>query len=199
MLFRSFELLEREVDSILQSKDFVGPSQELVLRRAVDATVTELEPNLWEDELERLLDFGHTFSPSLEMNSDLLHGEAVAIDMVLSAIIAYRRGLMDRSAVARLLALLTRAGLPTSHKLCIADFLWAALNETTKHRDGMQRCPLPVGIGRAVFVNDLSYGELEAACLELRTLLYAVVTEWASDDRRTAGTHGASYDRPSRS
>lgn len=50
----------------------------------------ELEYNLWEHILQRLVDYGHAFSPEIEMaalNGDeamLLHGEAVNIDMALT-------------------------------------------------------------------------------------------------------------------
>ena len=44
------------------------------------------QPNLWEFNLRRIVDYGHTFSPCLEMaalesDAPLLHGEAVCIDM----------------------------------------------------------------------------------------------------------------------
>jgi len=49
----------------------------------------ELENNLYEHILTRLVDYGHTFSPELEMEAlsdgnELLHGEAVNIDMALT-------------------------------------------------------------------------------------------------------------------
>ena len=49
----------------------------------------ELEYNLWEHILCRLVDYGHTFSPDIEMaalscGKELLHGEAVNIDMALT-------------------------------------------------------------------------------------------------------------------
>lgn len=49
----------------------------------------ELEYNLWEHILCRLVDYGHCFSPELEMaaltsGDELLHGEAVNIDMALT-------------------------------------------------------------------------------------------------------------------
>jgi 3-dehydroquinate synthase len=49
--------------------------------------VEELEQNIYEDRsYERLVDFGHTFSPLLESASQfrMTHGEAVAVDMELS-------------------------------------------------------------------------------------------------------------------
>ena len=50
----------------------------------------ELEPNLWEHCLTRVVDYGHSFSPEIEMaalHGDepmLLHGEAVNIDMAIT-------------------------------------------------------------------------------------------------------------------
>ena len=50
----------------------------------------ELEYNLWEHILVRLVDYGHTFSPAMEMaamtgnTAGLLHGEAVNCDMALT-------------------------------------------------------------------------------------------------------------------
>jgi 3-dehydroquinate synthase len=38
-----------------------------------------------------------------------------------------------------------------------------ALEDTMRHRDGQQRLPLPRGIGRCSFVNDVSLDELKAA------------------------------------
>lgn len=42
-------------------------------RIAIETMLEELAPNLWEDDLDRLVDFGHLISPELEMVSDRLH------------------------------------------------------------------------------------------------------------------------------
>lgn len=39
-------------------------------RIAIETMLEELAPNLWEDDLDRLVDFGHLISPELEMVSD---------------------------------------------------------------------------------------------------------------------------------
>ena len=63
-----------------------GAAPSRVLYLAIHTMLEELAPNLWEDSLERLVDFGHVFSMELEMavlhTDKLYHGEAVAIDMV---------------------------------------------------------------------------------------------------------------------
>ena len=53
------------------------------------AQLEELEYNLWEHVLCRVVDYGHAFSPEIEMaalahGDELLHGEAVNIDMALT-------------------------------------------------------------------------------------------------------------------
>ena len=59
------------------------------MRRSIQGMLEELEPNLWEHVLCRVVDYGHTFSPEIEMaalrsGDELLHGEAVNIDMALT-------------------------------------------------------------------------------------------------------------------
>jgi 3-dehydroquinate synthase len=141
-----------------------------VMERAVHGMLEELQPNLWESVLERVVDYGHTFSPSMEMLAlpELLHGEAVAVDMALCTVLAESRGLVSGVQRGRILRLLRGLGLPVWHELCRADVLLAALDSAVAHRDGAQRMPLPVGIGAAVFVNDVAAGEIVEAAEALR-------------------------------
>jgi 3-dehydroquinate synthetase/predicted NBD/HSP70 family sugar kinase len=164
-----FDLLERQGPQLVETR-FQDATGGIVVRRAIRAMLDELEPNLWELQLERVVDFGHSFSGRIEMDAlpALLHGEAVAIDMALSTVLAYHRGFVTSEQRDRVLALLVSLGLPIDDPLCEAPRLWQALEETTRHRDGLQRLPLPGGIGRARFVSDVSYDEVEEAVLELR-------------------------------
>jgi 3-dehydroquinate synthase len=162
---RLFELLEEHGEQLIEDRfqdcDAVGE----VLDRSIHGMLEELQPNLWEEQLERLVDFGHTFSPALEMRAlpSLLHGEAVTIDMALSTALSASRRLISEADAERVLATMRALRLPTSHELCGPEFLWKALQETVDHRDGLQRMPLPVGIGDATFVNDLSRAEVASA------------------------------------
>jgi 3-dehydroquinate synthase len=143
-----------------------------VLERAIDGMLEELQPNLWETVLERVVDYGHTFSPTLEMHAlpELLHGEAVAVDMALCTLLAEGRGLVDASQRRRVFAVMANLGLPTWHDSCTPENLLPALAETVRHRGGQQRLPLPVGIGGAVFVNNLTAAELTDAARALADL-----------------------------
>ncbi|MEK8172830.1 hypothetical protein NKH77_38900 [Streptomyces sp. M19] len=82
-LFRVLESVADKIDAAALAD--CGPAVSEVMSRAVAGMLDELEPNLWEHVLERSVDYGHTFSPSLELRADppLLHGEAVAVDMAV--------------------------------------------------------------------------------------------------------------------
>ncbi|POM23627.1 3-dehydroquinate synthase [Actinomadura rubteroloni] len=174
---RLFDLLERHgprlLDEKFQGVTPVGDQAAVaVLHAATAGMLEELEPNLWETELERSVDYGHTFSPTIEMRAlpSLLHGEAVCVDMALTTVVAHHRGLLTEHQRDRVFAVMTALELPTWHPLLEPDVLAGALQDTVRHRDGRQRVPLPVGIGGVTFVNDITQTELETAAAVQRTL-----------------------------
>ncbi|MEU9706113.1 sedoheptulose 7-phosphate cyclase [Streptomyces sp. NPDC047981] len=161
-----FELLEATVGTITpETLAGCGSTVSEVLSRAISGMLDELEPNLWEQVLERSVDYGHTFSPSLELRADppLLHGEAVAVDMAICLALAHLRGHLSQADTDRALRLLVGFGLPVSHPVFTEDLLVEALADAVKHRDGYQRVPLTRGIGSVVFANDLTPAELARA------------------------------------
>ncbi|MGH8152340.1 MAG: 3-dehydroquinate synthase [Rhodanobacteraceae bacterium] len=106
-----------------------------------------------------LLNFGHTFGHALEAETGyttLLHGEAVAIGMLLAAGLSTRIGMADAGDRERLHALLARIGLPTSLPAGLAaDALLAHMRLDKKNRGGALRLILWRGIGRAEIVGDV--------------------------------------------
>jgi 3-dehydroquinate synthase len=167
---RLFELLVEQGPRLLDRK-FQDEGEE-VLDRAVTGMVEELGGNLWETSLERLVDFGHAVSPLVEMLAlpELLHGEAVAIDMALFTVLACHRGLISVPDRGRVLDLLRTLELPVTHELLEPSVLRDALAEVTRHRGGRQRLPVPTAIGAATFVNDVTESELVLAAKELEVL-----------------------------
>ncbi|MGQ0773053.1 MAG: sedoheptulose 7-phosphate cyclase [Pseudonocardiales bacterium] len=167
---RLFQLLEEYAELLIMERlcgrtpigDTVSRE---VFSRAIGGMLEELQPNLWESKLERVVDYGHSFSPTLEMRAlpALLHGEAVCIDMALTTVVAEGRGLVSSRDCQRILDVMRRLRLPIWHPLCEPELLREALQDTIRHRDGLQRMPLPDGIGAARFVNDLTVAELSQA------------------------------------
>ncbi|WP_449484854.1 sedoheptulose 7-phosphate cyclase [Streptomyces avidinii] len=173
---RLFELLETHglllCDERFQGLTSAGAeAADEVLRRAIGGMLAELEPNLWEERLDRLVDYGHTFSPVLEMGAlpALLHGEAVAIDMALTTVVSWQRGLLSPVDRDRVLMVMTALALPLGHPAWRADLAERALADAVRHRDGRQRVPLATGIGSALFFDDLTAAEVRAAESFLQT------------------------------
>ncbi len=165
--------------------DFSGQSEKgkRAVEFSIDGMLEELAPNLLERTLERRVDFGHSFSPSLELwaGSELLHGEAVSIDIALSSAIAHCRRLISSDDMFRILRLLQSVGLPVQPSPASTDLLWAALCDTTRHRDGRQRLPLPIQIGAVQFFDDVSFDEIGRAL----QLLAENFTSMASTENET--------------
>ncbi len=168
-----FELMERNIENMIPARLQGLPDHDEIFRRAIQGMLDELEPNLWEDRLERLVDYGHSFSPSIEMKAlpKLLHGEAVNIDMVFSLILSKQRGLFSQHDFNRVMRVMRHLNLPILHELCTTEFMQQALDDTVKHRNGCQRLPLTIGIGDCVFVNDVSREEIENAVVELHQIV----------------------------
>jgi 3-dehydroquinate synthase len=103
-----------------------------------------------------LLNFGHTFGHALEAEAGygtLLHGEAVAIGMVLAARLSARLGMAGEADTQRLAQLLQRCELPIAPPPGLAaDALLARMRLDKKNRAGSLRLILWRGIGRVEIV-----------------------------------------------
>lgn len=165
-----FNILENHGQQLLNSK-FDHTHADEVINLAVQGMKEELENNLWEKNLKRIVDFGHSFSPIIEMRSltdknvqTLTHGQAVTLDIILSCIISFTRGLMTRQDVFRVMKTAQSMALPTYHQSFTDPLLLLeSLQDTVKHRNGDQNLPVPTTIGTAIFINDLTYDEISNA------------------------------------
>lgn len=166
-----FELLERwgaqVIDSAFQQPPRVAVE---ILHRSVAGMLAELALDPFESSgRPRLMDFGHTYSPLLEQASGyrMGHGHAVSVDLAIMAELAVRLGHLARVTGDRILALLTRLGLPITTPWCEVSVVRASITEAQAHRNGRLRMPLPARVGEAVFVDDPSAvtDEVIADCL----------------------------------
>ncbi len=159
-----FALLETCVSEAVSAPFALAMTYEII-DRAITTMLGQLSSNPWERELRRRVDFGHTFSPRLELDSggELMHGEAVAVDIALCCQIALGRGLLNSANAARVFRLLSACCLPAYHELCTSRRLCAALDESTKHRGGRQHLFLPTEVGDGEFVEDISPADIRKA------------------------------------
>ncbi len=135
-----------------------GAGAELI-ERSVALMLVELSLDCFEQgTLERLVDFGHTFSGRLEEVSryELRHGEAVALDIALACAIGVELGLFSEDGLAEVLCTLAVLGLPTYTPMCTLDVVLEAMSATVAHRDGALNLVVPTAVGKATVVRDVA-------------------------------------------
>ena len=129
------------------------------LERAVATSVTAKARIIAEDERETtgaraLLNLGHTFGHALEAETGfsdrLLHGESVALGMVLAARYSARRGLMGDEDAERVTAAVDAAGLPAEIAALGLACDGAALVDHMRHDKKMDAGALPFVLLRAI-------------------------------------------------
>jgi len=168
-----FKVLTEHGRQLYAQKFQNGAHADVAIRLAVVGMKEELEKNLWEKDLRRIVDFGHTFSPLIEMRSiadkeypSLTHGHAVGLDVIFSSVISFCRGLITRAELDQILKLAMALSLPVTHELFRQPrMIYEALIDTIKHRDGSQNLPVPKAIGNGVFLNDVTYDEIKKVVL----------------------------------
>lgn len=169
-----FNILEEQQKELLAS-GFQEPqkSSRDVLWRAITAMLSELEINMYEDyPYQRKADFGHTFSSAFEEHSgfELAHGEAVAVDIAVSTVLACQMRLLNWEAGKRIISLLLDMGLPIWLPSLNVEICQSALRDATLRRGGRVNLVVPISIGSCTFIDqleDVSDCMLEAAVAHL--------------------------------
>ncbi|MEK8089458.1 3-dehydroquinate synthase [Thermithiobacillus plumbiphilus] len=118
-----------------------------------------------EGGLRAILNFGHTFGHAIEAAAGygtFLHGEAVAIGMVMAADLSRRLDYLRESELNLLYGVIQRAGLPTSApRLPVENYL-EYMRVDKKVQGGRMRFVLLSALGEAVITSDVP----EAAVVE---------------------------------
>ena len=118
-----------------------------------------------ESGLRMILNLGHTVGHALEQVTRykaMLHGEAVGWGMIAALYLARQRGTITASQMQRMESLVYLYGPLPALKLR-ADKVVAATGSDKKNVGGVRRFVLPVGIGDAGVVEDITPAELLSA------------------------------------
>lgn len=137
--------------------------QPQALGHAIEVSCQNKAEVVAEDERESgiraILNLGHTFGHAIETAQQYrgwLHGEAVAMGMVMAADLSVRLGWLESGDLSRASALIDAAGLPVKLPAGItADELLGHMAVDKKNRDGKLTLILLEAIGRAVIRNDI--------------------------------------------
>jgi 3-dehydroquinate synthase len=163
-----FAWLESNANKVL-SREPAGLEHAIATSIAMKARIVA------EDERETgdrraLLNLGHTFGHALEAETGfsdrLLHGEAVALGMVLAARYSARRGEISGADAARASAAIANAGLPWSLPALGLSCDGAALVDHMRHDKKAEGTTLPFlllrALGEAYVARDVDLADIAA-------------------------------------
>ncbi len=138
---------------------------ERVIAASVRMKASVVNKDERESGLRMILNFGHTVGHAIERVTryrGLLHGEAIAWGMVAALAVACRRGAIAQRQMDRLEDLIYRYGPLPPLRLRAARII-AATGGDKKNIGGVRRFVLPIGIGDAGVVEDVTEAELKTA------------------------------------
>ena len=153
-----------------QHADALAARDPAVVLEAIARKVRYKAGVVARDETEQgeraLLNLGHTFGHALETAghyTTLLHGEGVAVGMLLAARLSERLGMSEPAATVRLQHLLETLGLPVAIPPGMgAQHLLALMRLDKKNTAGVLRLILWRGIGRAEIVGGVNEADVLA-------------------------------------
>jgi len=159
-----FEWLEANLSQVL-SRDPV------LLEYAIKAACQIKADVVAKDEKDRglrlVLNFGHTIAHAIESiyhYEKYLHGEAVAMGMIVALRLSLELGLAHANLLDRLILMLTKAGLPTSLPDGItAEAILAKIQLDKKHSQGQIQWVLVESLGQARISEEVPITTIRAA------------------------------------
>lgn len=158
-----FELLEG-MQGDIQSQDH--QFLEEIISRSASIKVEIVEGDVFEKGDRKLLNFGHTLGHAIEKLTGMLHGEAIAIGMVLAAKLSLKLGFLHAAEVERLEDLIRKSGLPTQTDLSPQDLFNTLLKDKKRSGDAIHFILLK-SIGEA-FIHSMKLADLKTAVNDLR-------------------------------
>jgi 3-dehydroquinate synthase len=154
-----------------------GPARAEAIARACAAKARFVLEDEKETGVRALLNLGHTFGHALEATTGysdrLLHGEGVAIGMVLAHAFSAKLGLAPSQDTGRVIGHLKTAGLPTAlsdipGELASTEALMAAIAQDKKVSRGALTFILTRGIGKSFIEKNVDAAAVSAFLEEMR-------------------------------
>lgn len=162
-----FEWLETHLNRVL-SRDLAA--LEYAVRAACQIKAQVVTQDEKETGLRLLLNFGHTVAHAIEniyQYEKYLHGEAVAMGMIVAMRLSIEMGLAHIDLLDRLIAMLTKAGLPISLPDGITtEAILAKIQLDKKHSLGKIRWVLVESLGKARISEEVPITTLQGVLKE---------------------------------
>ncbi|MFK7952014.1 MAG: 3-dehydroquinate synthase [Ekhidna sp.] len=154
-----WESLKKTPFNQINWNDFIQKSVE------IKNSVVEKDPN--ERGLRKILNFGHSLGHAIESHllntiNPLLHGEAVAVGMILESNISYQKEMINKIDLNEIEQfILSGFELPT--QLPVFDELSSYLMQDKKNENGIMKFSLLQNIGECLYDINVSKSEINTA------------------------------------
>ncbi len=150
-----FDWLEQNIDGLMQ-RDIALLSEAILVSCRTKAEIVAIDEK--ESGIRAILNLGHTFGHAIESAmgyGNWLHGEAVAVGMVMAADLSERHGWIDPSVKQRSITLLQKAGLPVQSPDTMTIEKYMNIMAIDKKVDrGVIKFVLLKALGQAVISSD---------------------------------------------
>ncbi len=113
---------------------------EELIKRCVSIKIKVVEEDETEEDLRRILNFGHTIGHGVEKLgnfTELSHGEAVSIGMIAAVKLGEHIGITKRGSFERLIAILQAFALPTEISYSMEEVYEALLADKKKQGESI--------------------------------------------------------------
>ena len=152
-------MFDRDYFAFLKTADLTDTEQlKEAIRRSVELKAWVVNQDEKEAGIRAVLNYGHTFGHVVENETNYttyLHGEAVAIGMVMANTLAVELGMMKQSEADEVKTLLEQAGLPTTYMIEDVDAFYEHFFLDKKSANNRIKFILPEGIGSHRIVEDI--------------------------------------------
>jgi len=129
-----------------------------MIRKSVMLKASVVNQDEKEAGIRAVLNYGHTFGHVVENETNYttyLHGEAVAIGMVMANALAVELGLLTQNEAQEVKALLDKASLPTEYVIANVDDFYEHFFLDKKSAKGSIKFILPNGLGHHKIISDI--------------------------------------------
>jgi 3-dehydroquinate synthase len=152
-------MFNKEYFEFLQHAD-LGNKEVLkeAIRKSVELKAWVVNQDEKEAGIRAVLNYGHTFGHVVENETDYttyLHGEAVAIGIIMANELAIELGLFSRKEAEEVKTLLERSSLPTDYTIKNIDDFYEHFFLDKKSANNSIKFILPHGLGNYKIVKDI--------------------------------------------
>ncbi len=155
-----------------KTQDKIVSKSKKIIGLSLKSYVESEYDNLHEVHSIRDHAFGHGLSANFELKAGLLHGHAISVEMNLSTFMSYKRGWINEKDLHRIFKLFSEYELSLWHDILLDEkCMNEGFDKILQKRGGNLAIPVPTGIGKCKYINDLTKSELKEIIQEYKSVV----------------------------